>query len=272
MTNASLTEIIIQQHPGLKANEVKPSEIRSILESDKCKVLLLIDGHDEYKTGRNTDIDEAIKKEKLWNCWIILTSRETEQIKDLKQHMDAETEIHGFDKDSVKIFIEQTLQSPEKCEQLLKDAAESGLYWKYNGRNYEILSIPIVLKMIRVLYRRNLTLPKTRTRMIQEIVYQSMDREAIRMKGQKAVDSSKQALVKLGKLAWKGLCEPEKKLIFEKVMKPDIIDIFIDQRVSTLDLTAERDAKLLQIEIKCSWGKTSFLYIFCMLLSLQAKN
>ena len=167
--------------------------------------MLLIEGHDEYKTGRNADIDEAIKKEKLWNCWMILTSRETEQIKDLKKYMDAETEIHGFDKDSIKIFIEQTLESPEKCEQLLNDAAKSGFYWKYNGRNYEILSIPILLKMICVLYRRNLTLPKTRTRMIQEIVYQSMDREAIRMKGQKAVDSSKQALVKLGELAWKGL-------------------------------------------------------------------
>ena len=39
------------------------------------------------------------------------------------------------------------------------------------------------------------------------------------MKGQKALDSSKQVLAKLGKLAWKGLCEPEKKLIFEKVME-----------------------------------------------------
>ena len=104
-TNASLTEIIIQQHPGLKANKSNPWNL----------------------AGRSTGIDDVVKKETLWNCWVILTSRETEQIKNVKQYMDAETEIHGFDKASVKIFTEQTLQSPEKCEQLLKDAAENGL-------------------------------------------------------------------------------------------------------------------------------------------------
>ena len=46
-------------------NKVEPGEIKSILEDSNTKVLLLIEGHDEYKPGSNTDIDEAIKKEKL---------------------------------------------------------------------------------------------------------------------------------------------------------------------------------------------------------------
>ena len=54
-----------------------------------------------YKTGQNTDIDAAIKKESLWNCWMILTSRETEQIKDVKEYMDAEAEIHCFDENNL---------------------------------------------------------------------------------------------------------------------------------------------------------------------------
>ena len=46
-----------------------------------------------------------------------------------------------------------------------------------------------------------------------------MDREAIRAKGQKAVDSANQAFHSLGKLAWQGLKEAEKKLFFDKVTK-----------------------------------------------------
>ena len=61
---------------------MKPCEIRSILENDTSKsVLLLMDGHDEYKIGRNTDIDDVIKKELLGECWAVLTSRETIDLK-----------------------------------------------------------------------------------------------------------------------------------------------------------------------------------------------
>ena len=49
--SGSIEDIIIAQHIRLKAKKVKPAEIRSILEGDTGKVLLLIDGHDEYKTG-----------------------------------------------------------------------------------------------------------------------------------------------------------------------------------------------------------------------------
>ena len=89
--NSSIENIIIAQHIGLKANEIKSEEINIILNREsRSKTLLLIDGHDEYKTGTNSDIDDAIKKEKLWNCWMILTSRETTQLVDVKQYMDAE--------------------------------------------------------------------------------------------------------------------------------------------------------------------------------------
>ena len=48
--NSSIENVIIAQHSGLKANKVQPAEIKSILEGEN-KVLLLIDRHDEYKTG-----------------------------------------------------------------------------------------------------------------------------------------------------------------------------------------------------------------------------
>ena len=106
-TNKSLEKIIIEQHNGLEANKVTPAEIKCILEDEKIKTLLLIDGHDEYKCGINTDIDKAIEKKRLWNCWVILTSRETEQIVPPKQYMDAEAEIKGFSKVNIAAFIKK---------------------------------------------------------------------------------------------------------------------------------------------------------------------
>ena len=92
----SLEEIIVAQHNVLKANKVEPAEIKFILEDSSTKVLLLIDGHDQYKTGCNTHIDEAIKKESLWNSWMVLSSRETDDIRKLKKYMNVELEIKGF--------------------------------------------------------------------------------------------------------------------------------------------------------------------------------
>ena len=116
------------QHSGLKANKVLPAEIKCILEGDTgSNILLLIDGHDEYKTGLNIDIDAAIKKESLWNCWIILTSRETEQIKEIKEYMDAEAELEGFDENNVKEYITKYLDDKSKTDELLSQALQNNL-------------------------------------------------------------------------------------------------------------------------------------------------
>ena len=196
--NSSIESIIIAQYSSLKANKVQPAEIKSIIEGDN-KVLLLIDGHDEYKTGRNTDIDEAINKESLWNCWMILTSRETEQIQDIKQYMDAEAGIQGFDRKNIRQYVTRSLGTSEKNDKLLKKAEKSGLHDWYR---YGMLVVPVLLNMICVLFNSNQTLPNTKTGIMQAIVDRCIDREAIRAKGQKAVNSATRALYNLGKMAW----------------------------------------------------------------------
>ena len=205
--NSSIESLIIAQHSGLKANEVTPEEVRSILTGEK-KVLLLIDWHDEYKTGRNADIDEAIKKEKLWNCWVVLTSRETEDIDKLKEYMDAEVEICGIDYRTIETFIIRCTGSRQQAEELM-----------YQSELYDsgILEIPILLTMICVLFKCNVAFCKTRTGIMKALVDRCIDRESLRAKGRKAVESTKKALSDLGKLAWQGLNEPGKKVIFEKV-------------------------------------------------------
>ena len=218
--NSVIENIIIAQHSALKAKKVKPEEIKAILEGDSHKVLLLMDGHDEYKTGRNTDIDEAIKKEKLWNCWMILTSRETDDAKMVKEFMDVEIDTHGFINENVVEYIEKSLGNKEVAQQLLKEVVNNDLCDSdgFGGINFELslLAVPILLKMICSLFLCRSTLPKTRTGILQEIVNRCIDREAIREKGEKAVKSAIRTLHKVGKLAWQGL--HKRKYSFEKVI------------------------------------------------------
>ena len=221
-SNASISEIIVAQHPGLKANKVKPSEIQSILEEDgNGKVLLLIDGHDEYKVGKNLDIDNAITKNRLWNCWLILTSRETKQLKELKEYMDAEVEICGFDDHSVVQYITKYFGSKQKADELLKEALAKDLCWFIENYGYffgqSFLHVPFLLNMICVLFSCNSSLPETKLEVMKAIVDRCINRESIRAKGQKAVARAKSTLLKIGKLAWQGLNMPDKKMVFEQV-------------------------------------------------------
>ena len=212
--NSPIENIIIAQHVGLNANGVESEEINFILSGkSRSKTLLLLDGHDEYKSGINDNIDKAIKKEKLWNCWMVMTSRETTQLHDVKQYMDAEAEIRGFDSKNIKTYVHRSLGCHKKAEELLGLAVETGL----KSILRDIMTIPILLHMICVLFMTSMSLPKTKTEIIKAIVNRCVDREAIRAKGQKAVDSVNQALYNLGKLAWQGLKEAGKRLYFDKV-------------------------------------------------------
>ena len=228
-TNKSLERIIIEQHNGLEANKVTPAEIMCILEDKKIKTLLLIDGHDEYKCGINTDIDKAIERKSLWNCSLIVTSRDTTQIQRLKKCMDAEVEIKGFDAWNIERYTEKLLGSEEKAKKILEQATRRNIYnpstWSWLPKKY-LLSIPILLHMLCTLFHYNNTLPETKTGIIQEIVNRCINRESIRAKGEKALQNATSTLLKLGKLAWQGLITRGKKLIFDKVLTLTVMNRF----------------------------------------------
>ena len=219
--NSPIEDVIIAEHRELESNKVKPEEIKMILEGHKTfagKVLLLIDGHDEYKPGTNSDIDKTIEKRRLGSCCLLLTSRETEEIARIKDSMDAEFEIEGFDGTNIHKYIKRSVGSEEQADELLSEAVDKKLCFPNDQEGYDFtesfLMIPMLLNIICNLFRNNISLPKTKTETIESLVNKVIDREAIRAKGKKAVKSAEQALRNLGKLAWKGL--NARKSVFSK--------------------------------------------------------
>ena len=231
----SLAEIIIDEHDQL--TEMDKRMIQLLLEGKTDKtVLLLLDGYDEYTTGVNTAIDRAIES-RIGNCFLILTSRpgtdsgdKTYVSQEIRDKMDGEVRIDGFNDESKKRFCTEYFESEEEADNLLSEAFEKLGKDRYN----ELLGTPIVLLMICVLYEENRSLPDTRTRIYETVRELAMDRTTWKTFGCRSSDIkdvTKMTYV-LGKFAWEALKKDIQQLLLNKV---DIsILIFKHSRCTTL--------------------------------------
>ena len=85
---SSLSELIVAQHDKLDSNDI--DHLTYLLKSrTKHKVLLLMDGYDEYKPGANKDVGKAIDST-IGNCFLIVTSHPGYLNKQSRDKMDGE--------------------------------------------------------------------------------------------------------------------------------------------------------------------------------------
>ncbi len=200
--NQSLEEIIVKQHAVLKRHNVTPNEIKQIFEGKmNQKILLLLDGYDEYLKGTSGHVDSALIKESLPYSTIVLTSRETTEVYKLKPFMDVEAEIIGFDPKQVKEYITKFLGSDRKYHELWKllcvqkhdtkgcheqstnqpvrgSIAKTEAICELQPDLNGIMQVPIMLHMLCVLFQRKVSFPKTRTGIISAIAKRCPDWES----------------------------------------------------------------------------------------------
>ena len=206
--NSSLAQIIIKQH-GLKGKQITETEIKSILLEES--VLLLLDGYDEYKKGKDTNIDAAIE-DTIGNCFLILTSRDGDYIsKDILNKMDGEIEITGLSDENVLHCASKYLESKDLAKDLIEKAKIIGIE--------DLLHIPIVLLMVSVLFYIEKELPESLTQIIERIVFMCMDRSTMKHFGKKAKEilGLDHLLYKLGELSLAALKDDTMQLLLSKV-------------------------------------------------------
>ena len=84
-----MVEIIIAEHEHLRDSDT--NLLTSVLNGlTNHKVLLLLDGYDEYTSGTNSDIDKAIQSG-VGKCFMILTSRPEHDSKVERRNLYPET-------------------------------------------------------------------------------------------------------------------------------------------------------------------------------------
>ena len=217
----SLVELIIAEHEQLRRSD--SNLLDSILYGQtNHKVLLLLDGYDEYTPGTNSDIDKAIQSG-VGNCFMILTSRPEHDSKEkkmpfvsmsIRNAMDGEVRIEGFSQENIQKCSEKFLESHDKSKEMLNQARRSGVD--------KLLSVPIILLMACALFEDNQTLPKSRTELFRTIFELVMDRSCLKGFGQKAsrLYDIENILQTLGKFAWEALQKDARQLLLDKVTFP----------------------------------------------------
>ena len=206
----SLVEIIIKQHDGLRG--ISSKYIQTILEGDtNHKVLLMLDGYDEYKPGTNKDIDIAIESS-IGNCFLILTSRPGDYLsKSIRDKMDGEIVIEGFSEENIKECSTKYLKSHKKSAEMLEQAKETGIH--------VLLHIPIILVMTVVVFIQEESLPNTKTGIYETIFRLAMDRTTLKTFGCKSANIPKisELLYALGEISWNALQNDVQQLLLNQV-------------------------------------------------------
>ena len=221
--NCSLAELVADEH-DLKKEDIKLVE--SILTGKtNHRVLLLIDGYDEYTAGTNKELDRAIEKT-VGKCFMILTSRPKDQ-KDftikIRNKMAGEVEIRGFSKENIKKCCSRYLGSEEAVTFLEQAKTKASLY--------ELLNVPIILLMTSVLYnedeKKSLSeddkkgLPERKTELYENLYEFLMDRSTLKSNNygcySSEISNLQDMLQTLGKFAWEALQRDVKQLLINKV-------------------------------------------------------
>ena len=166
----SLAEVIKLQHD--KLGEVSTDNISAIISGkSQHKVLLLLDGYDEYKTSTNKEIDEAIDKS-IGNCFLLLTSRPGFVDEPTKTKFNGELVIEGLSAENIKEFSTRYLESEEQSTKMLQQAQQFGIH--------DLLRVPIILLMACAIFDEKGDLPKTKTHIIGSVFELSMDRTTLK--------------------------------------------------------------------------------------------
>ena len=214
--NCSLAKLVADEH-DLEKEDIPI--LQNLLEGKtKHKVLLLLDGYDEYTPGTNTELDRAIEKT-VGKCFLILTSRPKDQ-KDftvnIRDKMAGEVEIRGFSEENIKKCCSKYLGSEEESKRFLDEA-------KTKASLYRLLNVPIILLISSVLYNESeeKTLPERKTELYENLYQFVMDRSTLKPHNfgcySSEVPNLEDMLQTLGRFAWEALQRDVRQLLINKV-------------------------------------------------------
>ena len=223
-SNDPLEAIIAEQH---ELFEEQQNQLQSILDgTTKYKVLLCLDGYDEYTPGTNKAIDQAIRSPNE-NYSILVTSRPGQYVsRTVISQMNYQLQLDGFQDEEIKKCTEDYLGKAEETQKFIESLKDTGLK--------DLSKIPAFLLMLLQLHGKQDSLPKKKTEVIWNIMKMCIDRSVQRhFQKQKTVDeieNLEEMLYRLGELSWNTLRKYVSNLVLNKVgflFNPSLLKIFV---------------------------------------------
>ena len=114
----SIESVILKQNPELEALGVSPEKLHSVLDRFSERCLLILDGLDEHGLGKNKDVLKIIRKEKLLDCGVIVSSR-PHNTKEVEIYFPTIIRVDGFNMREAERFISNFFTDKNKIEEIM---------------------------------------------------------------------------------------------------------------------------------------------------------
>ncbi|KAL9979040.1 hypothetical protein ACROYT_G016632 [Oculina patagonica] len=188
------------------------------------KVLLVLDGYDEYSAGKSSPVYQIWKGSKLRGCYVVVTTRPVKE-DELRGPSHVQFELNGFDSvEQVSQFASKLLSDQKDVEELVKYLRQRNLW--------SMAEIPLLLLMLCLLWKEKdrKGLPTSRADLYIRFMQTLLDHLAAKDSDEafKSIEEYKEELSKLGELAFYALLEDCLHFNFSKLPDGDVFKKFID--------------------------------------------
>ena len=194
------------------------------VRENQGKVLLVLDGYDEYSGGKSSPVNQIWRGSVLRGCCVVITTRRVKE-EELSKHSHVQLELNGFDsKEQVKEFASKFLSDQKDVEEFVK------YLWKH--KLWGMAQIPLLLLMLCLVWEEKgrKGLPTSRadlySRFMNTLLYH-LDSKDSEEEFQN-IDEYTEEISRLGELAFYALLENCLHFSFSKLPDGDVFKKFID--------------------------------------------
>ena len=224
----TLTEVIRSSRLFPEDDETSVDELLSYVHENQEKVLFVIDGYDEYRTGSeaeekygsrsNSPIYEIFHGNILRDCTVLVTTRSS-RADEIRGSADIQAEITGFNMFDREDFMRKMLESQTQVEDLLIFLQTSSME--------DLARVPLLNLFFCLLWREEkenlMELTKSKTKLFRAIVkhiLQHSHRKHSPSRISKLKEENyKEILAEIGKVALAGLLKGD--LLFKYDQLPE---------------------------------------------------
>ena len=194
------------------------------VRENQDKVLLVLDGYDEYHGGNSSPVNQIWRGRVLRGCCVVITTRRMKE-EELSNKSHVQLELNGFDSPKqVKEFASKFLSDQKDVEELVEYLLKHNLW--------DMAKIPLLLLMLCLVWkekgRKGLLSSKADlySRFMQTLLYHldSKDSE----EESQSIDEYTEELSRLGELAFYALLENCLYFSFSKLPDDGVFKKFID--------------------------------------------
>ena len=195
-------------------------QLYDYIRRNQQKVLLILDGYDEYSAEKSSPVHQIWEGSELRDCTLLVTTRPLKK-DELRPGSHAQFEINGLDQWQVFIFAFKFLRDLTEVEKF------RGFLFKH--KLWGLTEIPLLLLMLVLSWNKYQGPLTSRSDLYCKFCQTLLDHVTAKTSDEtpRSMDEYREDLVKLGELAWQALLND--CLYFKLSNLPEDVRLFLEK-------------------------------------------